>query len=95
MSGNLEQLLEYCRAEERVCPQPQQWNRFFQTLPAVRRIGVGFEPAAPLILAAWWESSDDEKKQRLELHVRWADKHGALEKIDEFLRGLPESESSC
>jgi hypothetical protein len=61
-------------------------------LPETRRKGIGFEPAAPLILAAWWEASDNEKKERLGLHIRWANDHGALAAIDKFLRSLPESE---
>ena len=47
---------------------------------------------APLILAAWWEASDNEKKERLKLHIRWANNHGALAAIDKFLRSLPESD---
>ncbi|MGZ8368697.1 MAG: hypothetical protein ACXWVK_08350 [Rhodoplanes sp.] len=61
-------------------------------LPAKRRVGVGYEPAVPLILSAWWETSDRDKRQRLEVHIRWAHQYGVLETIDAFLRSLPESD---
>jgi hypothetical protein len=92
MSADLEQLLTFCTANARVCPQPQKWNELYQMLPETRRQGVGFDPAAPLILAAWWEATDDQKKIRVKEHVRWASEHGALTRIDKFLRSLPESD---
>jgi hypothetical protein len=46
----------------------------------------------PLILAAWWESSDDEKRSRLELHVRWAAEQGVLDGVAEFVKSLTEDE---
>jgi hypothetical protein len=61
-------------------------------LPNRRRKGAGWEPALPLILAAWWEASDQQKQERLEQHVRWANDHGCMEQIAEFLHSLPESE---
>ena len=36
------------------------------------------EPSLPLILAAWSETSDEAKQERLELYLRWADQHGVL-----------------
>jgi len=61
-------------------------------LPEKRRKGVGFEPAAPLILAAWWEVTDSQKKERLKDHIQWASNHGALSAVDKFLRSLSESD---
>jgi hypothetical protein len=91
MAEPLDRLLSYCRQNGRVCPQPKRWNDLFQMLPETRRKGLGWEPA-PLILAAWWESSDDQKQERLEDHIRWAQAHAALDRVDSFLRSLPEGE---
>jgi hypothetical protein len=85
-------LLEYCCANGRICPQPQRWNELYQMLPNARRVGVGFEPSAPLILAAWWEATDEQKRDRVLSHIRWANQQGALAKVDGFLRSLPESD---
>jgi hypothetical protein len=61
-------------------------------LPNRQRDGVGFVPAAPLILAAWWEATDDQKKARLRDHIHWASDNGSLVEVDKYLRSLPESE---
>jgi hypothetical protein len=90
--ADLEQLLAYCSNNSRVCPQPQRWNELYQMLPDTRRKGAGFEPALPLILAAWWEATNSQKKERLKDHIQWASEHGALSKVDDFLRSLPEGE---
>ena len=90
--SELKQLLTYCAENGRVCPLPQQWHRLWDMLPDKIQRGVGWEPSLPLILAASWEASDQAKQERLELHLRWAAEHDALDQVGEFLRSLPESE---
>ena len=92
MSDTLEQLLSFCRENGRVCPLPQRWGDIYRMLPETQRRGIGWEPGLPLILAAWWEASDRQKQERLELHIRWAHDHGALDQIANLLHSLPESE---
>jgi hypothetical protein len=60
-------------------------------LPDTRRVGNGYEPAVPLILAAW-DTPALFKILRLQEHIDWAYKHGALEAVDAFLRSLPKTE---
>ena len=76
----------------RVCPQPQQWNRLYQMLPNRRRRGLGWEPALPLILAAWWDTPAVFKILRLREHLEWADEHECLQAVYDFMRNLPEVE---
>jgi len=85
----LEALLSYVNEGSRVCPMPVQWDELWQSLPDRRRVGNGWEPAAPLILAGWWASTNDDKRERLAYHIRWAFEHGAFEAADRFLRMLP------
>ena len=59
-------------------------------LPNRRRVGAGWEPALPLILAAWHDSPAMLKVLRLREHIEWAEQHGALDAIHEFLAALPE-----
>lgn len=61
-------------------------------LPEKRRKGLGWKPAAPLILAAWWGATPGQKRERLREHIEWAFDHDCLDAVHEFLRGLPESE---
>lgn len=85
-------LLEYVRTNGRVCPQPQRWVELWEMLPARRRLGSGWEPAPPLILAACWDTPAILKMLRLEEHIRHAEKHGALGVVEQFLRDLTEDQ---
>ena len=46
----------------------------------------------PLILAAWWHTSDEEKRERLALHLRSASDQGKLSEVAAFLVSLPSDE---
>ena len=50
----------------------------------------GWNPSLPLILAAWWDSTGLEKMLRQQEHIRWADEHGVIDEVDDYLRGLSE-----
>lgn len=76
----------------RVCPLPQHWNRLYDLLPERRRSGKGWEPALPLILAAWHNTPAMMKKLRLREHIEWAASHGALAQVHALLAALPENE---
>jgi hypothetical protein len=77
----LEKLIAESSKDGRVCRQPMPWNRLWELLLDRRRVGVGWEPPLPLILAAWWEASDNDKRERFHLHLRWASEHGAIDSI--------------
>ena len=92
LEARLKQLLEFCREGNRVCPHPQEWNRLWKTLPDRQREGGSWSPPLPLILAAWWETSDEEKRRRFEQHIRWAHDHGSLEAFERAIRCLSEDQ---
>jgi hypothetical protein len=91
----LDEVLHWARASKRVCPVPQKWNELWKLLPQRRRVGVGWEPPLPLILAAWWHTSDDEKRNQFFFHIRWAADHGALETVSAFLNSLEPEHWHC
>ena len=88
----LESTIAFAQENQRVCPVPTRWNELWHLLPERRRVGVGWEPALPLILAAWHGSPLIAKIVRLREHLEYANAHGALPEVDRFLRSLPESE---
>jgi hypothetical protein len=90
--NTLEELIQYCKDNDRVCPQPQLWNEMWNKLKDKKQIGVGWEPPLPLILAAWYVSSDSSKQFRLVQHLNWADSHGQLKEISDFLISLTEEQ---
>jgi hypothetical protein len=92
MAETYTELLEYVKERGRVCPQPIRWKQLWDMLPERRRVGVGWEPPLPLILAGWWGSSHREKRARFLEHLAWAYRHGGIDAVGSYLRGLPESD---
>lgn len=90
--ATLENVLALVQQNRRVCPQPQRWNELYQMLPGKKRKGAGWEPALPLILAAWWHTPAMSKALRLREHLEWAESHDCLDDVHSFLAALPESE---
>ena len=88
----LDELLEFCTDEHRIYPTPRQWHEFWKMLPNREFQGDGWQPHLPLILAAWWESSDSSKRARLKEHLDWASSNGVLEQVADFLKGLSDDE---
>jgi len=88
----LASLLEYVKAQDRVCPMPIRWNELWQMLPGRQRRGSTWEPPPPLILAAWWDTPSFAKMERLAEHINYASAHDVFVDVDRFLRALPESE---
>jgi hypothetical protein len=80
----LEKLLAETSQNGRVCPMPPQWANLWKQLPKAD----GAEPPLPLILGAWWNTSNQDKRERFELHLCWAEKYGALSSITAFLNNL-------
>ena len=91
--NNLEELISYCKDNNRICPQPQLWNLMWEKLKDKKTVGsAGWEPPLPLILAAWWDASPGSKQYRLMQHLNWANTHGQLKEISDFLIGLNEKQ---
>lgn len=81
----LDEILTEVSREQRVCPNPIHWNRLWKILHNHQKRHGGSEPAAPLILGAWWVTGDDEKRKRFHDHIHWADKYGVLNEVADFL----------
>ncbi len=87
-----DELVRYCGENQRVCPMPSQWNVLWEMLPNRTRTGLSWQPAPPLILAAWHDTPAVLKMLRLKEHIDWAEQRGVLDQVDKFLRSLPDSE---
>lgn len=77
---------------DRPGPQPQQWQALYKLLPNKQRKGGGYDPAVPLILAAWLDTPAIQKILRLREHIEWAAAHNCLNEVHVFLCGLPENQ---
>ena len=76
------ELLSYVIQNNRVCPNPPEWDGMYKLLPDKNRV------LPPLILASWWNSSDDDKQYRLKQQIQWAKEHHLLLEIAEYLLAL-------
>jgi hypothetical protein len=86
----LNSLLEFCTRNGRVCPHPLAWEGLWKILIGRKQQVACRVPPRPLILAAWWDSSNREKQARLAQHIRWAYRHQIFEKVDRYIRSLTE-----
>ena len=86
-------LKDYVTSDERVCPNPVAWNNLCKMLrrEATRR-NISEKIQNPLILAGWVASTDASKREVFIEHIYYSEKHGFLEKIDRFLRSLPDED---
>jgi hypothetical protein len=71
---------------------PLLWKALYELLPNRQRVGGGWKPALPLILAAWHDTPAISKMLRLDEHIRWAAEHNALESVGVFVRNLEEND---
>ena len=90
--ATLEQALSEAQKNQRVCPQPRKWQELYALLPNKRRVGAGWEPALPLILAAWWDTPALPKIIRLREHLEWASANGGLDAVYDFMCQLAEND---
>lgn len=92
MTTQYESLLTYCSENGRVCPLPMFWNKLYAKLPNKTKIGNGWNPPMPLILAAWDFSGDDDKAVRFKEHLVWAKENNYLNEAESYLRKLNEED---
>ena len=72
MNESVESLVAYGYEIDRVCPLPWLWSRLWEMLPGRSRVDAGWQPALPLILATWHDTSATLKMLRLAEHIEWA-----------------------
>jgi hypothetical protein len=84
----LDDLIKFVQDGGKVCPMPQKWNELWEILPNRERVGAGWKPSLPLILAAWWEATPEQKRQRLMTHITYAVEQGVFNEVDQYLRQL-------
>jgi hypothetical protein len=93
MTNKIKSLIEYVQFKERVCPMPNFWHELWKMLPDCKQNEDGtWNPPLPLILAAWWDTTDDQKRERLTEHINYADKKMVINRIDKWLRLLKEEQ---
>lgn len=84
-----EDLIKYCSDNNRVCPKGQKWAEVGEII----KIKPG-QPGylTPLILGGW-DSSDEEKRDRLKKQIEYACKDTAMfENLKNFILSLKDDD---
>jgi len=85
------QALVEVRRFNRVCPQPEPWQRLYELLLSVAGSdGTRQPPPPPLTGRAWEATSAMPKRICLRDQLEWAAPLGALPQVMQFLMSLPE-----
>lgn len=84
----LQELKTYGQENERVCVQPQLWNNLHKRLSKQSEQQI----VAPLILSAWWHTSNVDKMHRFQEHLELAEQLRIPNEINDWIRSLPESD---
>jgi hypothetical protein len=85
---NLENLLEVCTKNNRICPKPDVWMKLSDTIGKNKPN----DDLAPLVLAGWIYSDDETKQDRLIMQVKFAlaQPYGIRDKFIEMLLSIEE-----
>jgi hypothetical protein len=86
----MDELLHYIKSEGRVCPRPDKWFELYEMLPGKKRQGLRHEPPLPLLHIAWRVTSERQKQERFEAHVKYAAGRGQLAQVSAFIYDLSE-----
>lgn len=87
---SLTNLKNYCKKNKRICPMPVFWNELWNKLKNKKKINNKWMPAAPLILAVWYDTPAIMKQIRFMTHLEWASENNQLEEISGLLKSLKE-----
>jgi hypothetical protein len=87
-----DEILEYVKRNDRVCPMPLKWKGFWEMLQDLKTEDWSQEPGVPLILGAWINEPGLAKMGRFWAQIEWGVENGALEQVEEFLLGMKESD---
>ena len=89
---NAEDVMVEARRNNRLCPQPAQWQRLYELLPDKAHGVRGWQPAPPVSEQAWAVTPSLAKRMCLRDHIEWAESHAALDAVYSFLKDLPENQ---
>jgi len=82
---SLQDLLNYCQSNERVCLQPLAWEVMFRKFRANKKYITNRYPPNHPVLGGW--TDDNHYKRLLFLsHIYWAYKHDLFEWVDWYIR---------
>lgn len=90
--SEVDQFLASMKLDGKACPMPDRWNTVWKMLPGREKAREEGKLMVPLILGGWHESNYEDKRERFETHLRYAEEHGVLDRVFEYLQSLSASD---
>lgn len=91
LSSNASRLLDHHRLRGRSYPTATYWERLYQLLVEEAEKRGRTPPPPPMTHALDHEPNDDDKMERLQEQVAWADRNQLLHRVQEFFDRMPTS----
>lgn len=88
----VDEVMVEARRNNRLCPMPLAWQHVYEMLPNRVHGPHGWQPQPPLSGSALVMTPSLAKRMCLRDHIEWADRHGCLDAVHLYLKGLPESD---
>ena len=91
LSSSASRLLDHHRLRGRSYPTARYWERLYQLLEEEAEKRGRTPPPPPMTHALDHEPTDEDKMERLQEQVAWADRNQLLHRVQEFLDRMPGS----
>jgi hypothetical protein len=91
LTSRVRQILEHHRIRGRAYPSLRYWERLHQMLEEEAEKRGKSAPPAPLVHGIERTPSEDDKIERLQEQVTWADRNNLLHRIKMFFDAMPPS----
>ena len=82
-------LMVVARRNNRACPDPQHWIQLYQQLGGGSCAGLQAPPLQPWL---WSQLSGLQRRLRFREHVEWAERHGCIHQVAQFMARLNEGD---
>lgn len=92
LSTKAKALLEYCLINDRVCPMRDYWNHLWVINTKAKTFdSILNKYKTPLLDKNSSEKNKLQRSLRLRKYIEFADKHKLIDKMDVFIKSIPES----
>jgi len=91
LTSRANRLLDHHRLRGRTYPIPRYWERLYQSLEEEAEKRGKTPPPPPLTHALDHEPTDQDRMDRLDEQVAWADRNNLLHRVQMFFDAMPPS----
>lgn len=91
LSSSASRLIDHHRLRGRAYPAQKYWDRLYQMLEEEAERRGKTPPPPPMTHVLDHEPTDEDRMERLQEQVVWADRNNLLHRVQEFFERMPTS----